>query len=437
MHEAGTRRRPGRRAPRTLPSSAGRRPASRTPGEMPRPGSRPADEAPLGRDQSNTSAVIGGRLLLKAYRRRPAGPEPGPRAQRLPLGGGRVPGRPAAGRLGGGRDPRRRGRDRRDAPGVRRRRRRRLRADRGVPRGPRRGARQRVDGVGDRDRGRPRERWSPGSTRPSRRRRPTRSTSPRAPRPTTSSRPGGWRPTASSTSRSRPSRRSTRRRARSSSARRRRSPPACRASRPWRPRRSSCGSTPTSTSGQILVADDGYRVIDFEGEPIRPIEERRRPDSPLRDVASLLRSLDHVARSAPAAGGATGRRADRAARPRRRGLDRARRGPGSSTRTPPTCVAGSPITARPRPARRVRGREGVLRVRVRRHRAAVVAVGATRGHALAAGGATRHEGDGGPLRGAARGRARRSRRARGDAPRPRPRRSPTSRWACSHGRTGA
>lgn len=50
--------------------------------------------------------------------------------------------------------------------------------------------------------------------------------------------------------------------------------------------------------GQILVSDDGYRVIDFEGEPLRSIEERRRPDSPLRDVASLLRSLDHVARSA-------------------------------------------------------------------------------------------------------------------------------------------
>ena len=50
--------------------------------------------------------------------------------------------------------------------------------------------------------------------------------------------------------------------------------------------------------GQVLVADDGYRVIDFEGEPLRPIADRRRPDSPLRDVASMLRSLDHVARSA-------------------------------------------------------------------------------------------------------------------------------------------
>lgn len=50
--------------------------------------------------------------------------------------------------------------------------------------------------------------------------------------------------------------------------------------------------------GQILAAPDGYRIVDFEGEPLRPIEERRRPASPLRDVASMLRSLDHVGRSA-------------------------------------------------------------------------------------------------------------------------------------------
>ncbi|MCJ7710067.1 MAG: hypothetical protein MUQ32_04470 [Chloroflexi bacterium] len=50
--------------------------------------------------------------------------------------------------------------------------------------------------------------------------------------------------------------------------------------------------------GQVLVSEDGYRVIDFEGEPLRPVEDRRRPDSPLRDVASMLRSLDHVVRSA-------------------------------------------------------------------------------------------------------------------------------------------
>jgi trehalose synthase-fused probable maltokinase len=50
--------------------------------------------------------------------------------------------------------------------------------------------------------------------------------------------------------------------------------------------------------GQLIHDDDGYRIVDFEGEPTRPIEERRRLDSPLRDVASMLRSVDHVGRSA-------------------------------------------------------------------------------------------------------------------------------------------
>ena len=50
--------------------------------------------------------------------------------------------------------------------------------------------------------------------------------------------------------------------------------------------------------GQVLVAPDGYRVIDFEGEPLRSLEDRRAHGSPLRDVASMLRSLDHVGRSA-------------------------------------------------------------------------------------------------------------------------------------------
>ncbi len=50
--------------------------------------------------------------------------------------------------------------------------------------------------------------------------------------------------------------------------------------------------------GQLLLAPDGFRVIDFEGEPLSPPETRRAHRSPLRDVASMLRSLDHVARSA-------------------------------------------------------------------------------------------------------------------------------------------
>jgi maltose alpha-D-glucosyltransferase/alpha-amylase len=49
--------------------------------------------------------------------------------------------------------------------------------------------------------------------------------------------------------------------------------------------------------GQLLLAPDGFRIIDFEGEPLGPPETRRAHRSPLRDVASMLRSLDHVARS--------------------------------------------------------------------------------------------------------------------------------------------
>lgn len=46
--------------------------------------------------------------------------------------------------------------------------------------------------------------------------------------------------------------------------------------------------------GQVVVAGADFHILDFEGEPLHPLQRRRAKSSPLRDVAGMIRSFDYA-----------------------------------------------------------------------------------------------------------------------------------------------
>jgi len=75
--------------------------------------------------------------------------------------------------------------------------------------------------------------------------------------------------------------------------------------------------------GQVLARGDDFTIIDFEGEPARPLAERRGKSSPLRDVMGMVRSFSYAPEAVLRAGGAEPGRRKRLLPVARRWQDRA------------------------------------------------------------------------------------------------------------------